>query len=695
LHKIPLLTVLLLALALSLSGQRGTLHGEVFEGAEPLEFATIEVVGSEISAVTDTSGQFTLELSAGEHTLIVSYVGMIPARQKVAIQPGQTEDVIFDLTQNHQLDEVVVTGTLKPSYVSESPVKIDVINAKQLETFIPAASASAVEAVTMINGVEEVVACGVCFTNTISINGLPGQYTAILMDGMPMYGNLASVYGLNGIPNMIIDRFEVIKGPSSTLYGSEAVAGVLNIITKDPADSPLFEIDIMGTTHKESFGNFAFAPKVGKTNGFIGLNYAYINDFDDRNNDGFGDVANLDRISFFTKWDIHRNSGKKFTVAGKYFFEDRRNGLQEFLEDRAYRDLRGSDSVYGESIYTNRIELFGTYEFNFTENIRLDYSFSAHDQDSYYGTDHYVADQKIAFGNFIWNKELGSHDLTAGISLRYQAYDDNTVATEIVEDGDTTNLPDNQFIPGIFIQDEWRVNNKWTLLPGMRVDYYENHGLIPAPRLSAKFKASPWTTLRANFGTGFKIVNLFTEDHAFVTGQREVVIEEALDPEQSISGALNVNHIFSLGNASGSIDVDAYYTYFTNKIIPDYDSPGQIVYRNAEGSAKTMGIATTVNFNFALPLGIQLGFNLQNATQTESDENGMLQTTDIEFTPDYTGLFTINYAWKKADMTFAYTARLTGPIVLPEVFDLDENGLPYQLKHPELAKYRRRKRRDE
>ena len=180
----------------------------------------------------------------------------------------------------------MVTGTMQPTFVSASPVKIDVVTAKHLNTYIPGAATSVVEGMSLINGVQEVVACGVCFTNSISINGLPGPYTAVLMDGSPIYGNLASVYGLNGIPSMIIDRFEVIKGPSSTLYGSEAVAGVINIITKDPENQPVFSADVMGTSHSESFGNFSVAPSIGKSNGFLGLNYAYINDFDDENNDG-------------------------------------------------------------------------------------------------------------------------------------------------------------------------------------------------------------------------------------------------------------------------------------------------------------------------------------------------------------------------------------------------------------------------
>lgn len=507
------------------------------------------------------------------------------------------------------MDEVVVTGTMRPTFVSQSPVKIDVITSTYLNRFIPAASSSIVEGVTLVNGVQEVVACGVCFTNSISINGLPCPYTAVLMDGTPIYGNLASVYGLNGIPSMIIDRFEVIKGPSSTLYGSEAVAGVINIITKDPGSQALLSADVMGTSHLESFGNFSFVPKIGKNAGFLGVNYAYINDFDDNNGDGFGDNVNLDRVSLFSKWNIHRPSGKRFSVAGKYYFEDRRNGVREYVENRNYETLR------------------------------------------------------VLFANLIWDKDITSHQLTGGITQRYQVYDDNTIATET--NGQSN--PQQQYIPGIFLQDEWTISPSFTLLSGARLDQYTNHGVIFSPRLSTKYKPGEWTTLRTNFGTGFRIVNLFTEDHAFVTGQREVVIAEELKPEESYNLSMNLNHLYNVANGQGMIDVDVYYTYFTNKITPDYDqNPQQIVYANTNGYAISRGIGMNVQHEFGIPLAVNLGVNVQDVIEKD---NGV--KSDIPFAPKWSGIFTSNYQFDQAKLSVSYTARITGHMALPKVYDLD------------------------
>ncbi len=668
---------------ISLKAQQ--IKGLIQANEKPVPFASIAIQELNKGTLANENGQFIIDITKkGTYTIVISNVGYQSITKEVTVDTDNVDLGIISLNEDvFGLEEVVVSGTLKETYIKNSPVKVDVITSAFLEK--TTSPTNLVEAVQMVNGVSEVVACGVCFTNSISINGLPGPYTAVLIDGSPMYGNLASVYGLNGIPRTIIDRFEVIKGPSSTLYGSEAVAGVINVITKNPDHQPLLALDIMGTSYLESFGDISYAPKIGDFNGLIGINYAYINNFDDDNNDGFSDVINLDRVSLFTKWSQERDNYKKFTITGKYYYEDRRNGLEEYLKNRAYRDLRGNDQIYGESIYTKRFEVFGTYEFQTEDYLKLDYSFSDHDQDSYYGSDYYQAHQTIGFTNLVWNKVKNLHDVTVGATLRLQSYDDNTIATGDTINGTFVNEADNQFIPGVFVQDEWTVSDKLTLLTGARLDHYREHGLIFAPRFNVKYKPSTWTTLRGNFGTGFRIVNLFTEDHAFVTGNRTVEILEDLEPERSYNGTLNFNYIFSWGNSQGSFDIDAYYTYFTNAILPNYDDPTKIIYENSKGFAESKGIGINYTQSFESPLSYNIGFNLQRATQTEPNEQGINETSNIEFAAKWSGTSSINYNWKKVRLNFSYTLRLTGPMALPEVFDLDENGQPLGTSRPTVS----------
>ena len=664
--------VLLISLfSLALSAQTASLQGYLLDQkGRPIPFAGIGLLEQQKGSSTDESGYFELsELAAGSFELQIQAIGY--QSQKLMIELKENETLELDSIILKEdilgLEEVVVSGQLKENFVKNSPVKIQVYRAEYLDNTV--APTNLMQALKLINGVQEVVACGVCFTNSISINGLPGPYAAVLIDGTPAYGNLASVYGLNGIPKNMIDRIEVIKGPNSTLYGSEAMAGVINIITKDPSKQPSISLDLMGTTHAEAFSNLAFSQKIGKLNTTIGLQHAYLNHFEDANQDDFGDNIAMDRLSLFGKFTFDRPNKKKASLFAKYYYEDRRNGLEEYTKDRAYQEIRGNDSIYGESIYTQRFELMGSYELPTNAPIRLDYSFSKHHQDSYYGADGYLADQSIAYLNAIYMPNLGpKHSLTTGLTARYQYYDDNTVAT---------NEAEKQFIPGVWGQHEWKPNGeKLTLLSGLRLDYYEVHGLIPSPRISVKYEPQANWKIRLNTGTGFRLVNLFAEDHAFVTGNRQLVLAEKLEPEQAVSGTLNIQHIFNLGQGQGSIDLDAFYTHFTNAIIPNYDQANTIIYENLDGYAQSRGLA--LNFNYGLPSGLQinLGATYQNAFEYRSNEQGVKEQNPLEFSPVFSGVLTVNYEYKPWNLLMAYTANLTGKMQLPEVYDLDENGAP-------------------
>ncbi len=642
----------------------------VIEGTDgPIPGATIRELPGGATGISDSLGRFTLDGIQQEKPRIeIRSLGYKSTTREFDLTSGKPVTIFLE-ESSLGLDEVVITGTLQPVFVSQSAIKTEVLTTKHFNTFMPSASNNLVDAMALVNGVQEVVSCGVCFTNSISINGLPGQYTSILIDGTPMYGNLASVYGLNGIPGVMVDRVEVIKGPGSTLYGSEALAGVINIITRDPAKQPTLTTDIMGTSHGEAFINTAFSKEWEKTSSYSGLSYAGMHQFIDENNDGFGDIVNMDRFSFFSKWAFSLPRNQKITFSAKVMTEDRRNGVLPFL--KRHSELWGNDSIYGESIQTNRLEIFGSFEGN--HGYKVDYSFSLHDQDSYYGSDHYEARQQIGFVNFYRSMETGRHSFLTGITTRYQYYDDNTVATP---DG-----ADKQFIPGVFIQDEFELSSSMSLLGGIRADYYDRHGLIFSPRINAKWKPGQWTTIRINSGTGFRLVNLFTEDHAFVTGQRTIEIKEELKPERSANISFNINHILTIGNSQASFDADIFYTHFINKIIPDYSDPGKIIYDNTAGHASTRGLSLSWSQEFTFPLQFMTALTWMESTETSENST----TTNLPFAPNWSGLMNISYTFKRSNWIIAWSSTFTGSMLLPEVFDLDGNGQPLEEPRPGIS----------
>ncbi len=472
---------------------------------------------------------------------------------------------------------------------------------------------------------------------------------------MPIVSGLSTVYGLSGIPNSLIEQVEIIKGPASSLYGSEAVGGLINIITKLPENVPVFFVDSNINSWGEWNLDVGFKTKVGKkTTLLFGTNYFNYNNPIDNNNDNFTDVTLQNRISIFQKWRFKRKDNRKFSLAGRYFYEDRWGG--EMIWNKNYR---GTSDVYGESIYTSRFELIGDYQLPTVEDILFQFSYSNHDQNSVYGNIPYLAQQRIGFGQFIWDKQVKNHDFLLGAALRYNYYNDNTTATIHA---------DQVTIPSLFIQDEINFGRKQSLLLGLRYDYDKRHGNIFTPRLAYRFKPTENDIIRLNAGTGFRVVNLFTEEHAALTGARDVIIEEALKPEQSYNITLNyLKKIYSKNGMLFTFDTSVWYTYFTNAIIPDYDSnPNQIIYSNLNGYSTSKGVSLSVDAAFGSGISASFGATWQDVSQ---NENGI--RTEQILTESYSGVWSFSYKNYPTNLTLDYTGNLYGPMRLPLLGDLD------------------------
>lgn len=625
-----------------------SVRGRVVDDAErPVPYAAITLAGTQRGVLADAHGLFQLDAEPdGSIRVLVSAQGY--AAREVTLDAGTAALVTIRLTPDPlALEPLTVTGTMKASTVSASPVKVSVVPQAVLQRN---ATNNLVETISYVNGLYQQVDCGVCYTNNLRINGMEGPYTAVLIDGMPIMSSLASVYGLNGINPALIEQVEIIKGPSSTLYGSEAMAGVINVITKDPRFAPRFAIDASGTSDAEGNVDFALSSRPGDVSAALSGNVAYNSRFVDSNGDGYSDFPLNRRGVLFGKLDWSPDGLRRGALTAKYLYEDRFGGVEAWTNDD-----RGSDLVYGESIYTNRFELLGSYLPTWSADVRLEGSYAWHDQDSWYGDSEYAARQHIGFVNAIWGPTFGRHDFVVGATARYQTYDDNTPATA---------SEDRRFIPGLIVQDEvWLARSRVTLLGGVRADHHAEHGTILSPRLAVKWDVLEHTALRLNAGTGFRVVNLFTEDHAALTGARDVVIASELQPERSRSVTLNLNQVIELGPNPMMIDLDVFHTRFSNKIQPDYDvDPNQIVYDNLSGRAVSRGISLTLNQNIDFDRFLySAGLTLQDVFTV--DEVGARE--DEFFASDVRAVFSATYNPPSLPLRFDYTGTVTGPMRLP------------------------------
>lgn len=574
----------------------------------------------------------------------------------LSLQQNKSQDSASVMKREYKtsnIEDVVVTGTIKPMSRSKSPVAVEIYSQK---FFQKNPTPSIFEAIAMVNGVKPQLNCSVCNTGDIHINGLEGPYTMILIDGMPIVSSLSTVYGLSGIPNSLVDRIEVVKGPASSIYGSEAMGGVINIITKNALTAPKLSVDMMTSTWSENNLDLSTKFNVGKkAASLLSLNYFSFQERIDQNKDNFTDATLQSRISVFNKWNFKRKENRQASFAMRYLYEDRFGGEMQWN-----KSFRGSDEVYGESIYTNRAEIFGLYEWPMKEHIVTQFSYNYHDQNSFYGSNPFNATQKVAFVQTYWDRSFGKHDITAGLTFKRTIYDDNTPGT-LDADG-VTNAPMKSPIWGVFIQDQWEIDDKNTLLLGYRYDYDKVHHSVHSPRFAWKFNPNPYHTLRFNFGTGFRVVNLFTEDHAALTGSREVVVKSDLKPERSVNGNLNYIWKIPVGSRMVNLDASAFYTYFSNKIVGDFDSdPNKIIYDNLHGYGISRGASLNVDFSFQFPLSINLGVTYLDVYQKFDNEN---QKTQQLHAPKWSGTYNLTYKFAN-NLTIDFTGQFYGPMRLP------------------------------
>ncbi len=647
---------------LQLAAQTASIQGKVSSNGAAEPWVNVYLENTNRVTATDSSGNFRLDsIMPGQYKLLASHLNYKPYVKEITMRAGEVLTADIDLSalaKSDTLKDVVISGTMKAVNRLESPVPVEVYTPAY---FKKNPTPSIFDALQNVNGVRPQLNCNICNTGDIHINGLEGPYTMVLIDGMPIVSSLGSVYGLSGIPNSLVERIEIVKGPASSLYGSEAVGGLINIITQKPQNASQLSADLLSTTWGEHHADLGFSLKAGKKATVLtGINYFNFQNRIDRNHDNFTDVTLQHRVSVFQKWNFDRKESRLLSLAGRYMYEDRWGG-----DMRWNKHYRGGNEIYGESIYTNRAELLGNYQLPVKEKLFFSFSLINHDQDSRYGTTSYIANQKIAFGQLVWDQQIGIHDWLAGAALRYTYYDDNTPGTA---NSKNINQPEKTWLPGVFLQDEMTLARKHKLLLGFRYDHNNIHGSIYTPRIAYKWSVNENHILRLNAGTGFRVVNLFTEDHAALTGARDVIVEDDLKPERSYN--VNLNFIKKMHCNSGTfinLDATAFYTWFANRIVPDYESNvEQIIYSNLNGHAVSKGISLNADINFINGPKFIVGGTLMENTLTEDGK-----TAQQLLTEKFTGTWAVSYKIRPLPLSIDYTGNVYSPMRLPLLGDSD------------------------
>ncbi len=634
------------------------ISGTVIAEGMPLELAAVGLLKTPFASITDSAGHFEIKnIPSGKYQLRVSFVGYENFQTEVLIPQSPNNFSVELIPLTSKLKELVVTGSLKEVQKLQSVTPVDVYTAKY---FLRNPATNVFESLWNINGLFPDIDNGVTNTADVQINGLEGNYSMILIDGVPAMSGIAGIYALNALPMNVIDKIEILKGASSTLYGSEAIAGVINIKTKTPSRTPKFYTNVMLTSMLEANADISVSFKMKRASSFFTFGSESFNYRWDINGDNFMDIPLVNRANFYNKWSFTRKDNRLANIYARYLFEDRLGGQKDLP-----RRTTGSDKYYSEWIRTHQWQAGFQYQLPVKEKFLFMADFSEHRQNAYYGLNYYKGTQRTGFAQFTWDKKPNeTNEVLFGVSYRVYHYADNTGLSEDTVTG-TGKL---SHIVAAFAEDEFTIKDVHKLLLGVRVDYTTRNGPIPAPRINYKWNSyDEKNVVRAGVGTGYRIPNLLNEGFGVLSGSRKVVVAEKLRAEFAISGNAGYTRVQNLKGGVLNIDVSGFYTYFFNFVNPEYSEPGLVIYNNNKNGATAAGFSLNADFTFNYPLKVGFACTYAYVFEVEKNDDGEKEREIPLHSPPFMANFYLSYNFPVPQLSIDWTGNLVSSMLLSTV----------------------------
>ena len=639
---------------------------------EHLPFMTVALKGTTIGAATDATGHYFLRnLPEGRFIVVVTAVGYKTQEREVVLKKGQTLELNFEVEEDQvALDEVVVSANRNETTRRQAPAIVKVLDTKLFE----ATGASCLaEGLSFQPGVRVENNCQNCGFQQVRINGLDGPYTQILIDSRPVFSALSGVYGLEQIPANMIERVEVVRGGGSALFGSSAIAGTINVITKEPQRNSAqvaHMTDMIGG--KSVFDNATSLNASLVSDNHKGGVYVFAQSRSrseyDHDGDGYSELPKLKSKSAGMRSFLKTGVYSRLTVEYHTIHEFRRGGN---LMDRPHEaDI--AEQVEHD-INTGGVK-FDYFSPNERSRFSLFSSMQHIDRESYYG----VKQDPNAYGNtadltYVGGGQFFYHfnclafmpsDLTLGAEFNYDELTDRIKGYE-------RDFTQRTRIYSVFLQNEWK-NDRWSVLLGGRLDKHNmlDH-VVFSPRVNLRFNPTSDLNFRASYSGGFRAPQAFDEDlHIAAVGGDVAIIQLApgLKEEKSRSVSVSADWYHRFGQVRVNFLAEGFYTNLKDVfVLEDISKEDGIITkerRNGSG-AEVMGVNLEARAVFTRWFELQAGATLQRSRYKEPEvwsENPDVPAEKRLFrTPDVYGYFTalLNPAKRfSASMAGTYTGRM-------------------------------------
>lgn len=660
-------------------GSDSNIAGHVIdaENGDHMPGCLVRIDGTNLAAMTDGSGHYVFrDLAPGEYTLTVSFLGYGTRQKNASVASGQTVELNFDLAPDaFMLDQVVVTSSKTETRRRESPSLVNVVSANML---LNVGACSLADGLDFQPGVRVENDCQNCGFTQVRINGLDGHYSQILMNSRPVFSALTGVYGLEQIPANMIERIEVMRGGGSALFGSSAVGGTINIITRDPLTNSaqvahtLTSVGSSGAMDNNTTLNASVVTENNKAGIFIYGQSRYRDGYD-HNGDGFTEVAALKSQTLGARTFLRTSDDSKLTLEYHNTHEYRRGG--DRLDEPAHMAMIAEQLDHNIHAGEATLDLWLRDR---RDHLAVFAATQATRRQSYYGSDMdpdaygRTSDVVVTAGSQ-WTHPMDRFlfmpaELVAGVEYSYNRLHDVTV-------GYGHDIRQEVNIYSAYLQNEWK-NRMWGFLAGARLDKHSMiHNPVVSPRVNVRFNPSESVNFRASYSTGFRSPQAYDEDFhvAIVGGERVVtVLAPGLKQESSQSVSLSADLYHRFGNVQTNLLVEGFFTdlrdVFALRQLDAPDAAGNAVLERYNGSgARVMGLNLEAKAFFSSRFDVQAGMTLQRSRYKEpeawSDNPDVPAEKRMFRTPDLYGYMTANWEVTRA-LKATFTATATGPMLV-------------------------------
>ena len=662
------------------------IHGHIIDKntGEHLPYMVVVLKGTTIGVTTESTGHYMIRnVPEGRFTVEVSAVGYKTQSYEVDIKKGRSYEVNFVLEEDLvQIDGVIVSATRSETTRKMSPTLVNVVG---MDVYNKTNSTTVAQGLAFQPGVRVENNCQNCGFQQVRINGLDGQYTQILIDSRPIFSALAGVYGIEQLPANMVDRVEVMRGGGSALFGSSAIAGTINIITKEPvrnsASVSHTTTSIGGTSamHNTTDINASIVSEDNKL-GIAVFGQNTEKDAWDANGDGFTELSRISGQTIGFRGYVKTGLYSKVTAEYHHLQEFRRGG--DNLHLPPHEAMIAEQTEHGINTGGVKFDVFSKdnkHRFNTFASIqhiaRDSYYGAGMDPNAYGKTDDLTW---VGGAQYIYRMAeclFMPSDLTVGLEYNEDYLQDNMWGYDRVTDQTVR-------IVSAYAQNEWK-NSRWGLLIGGRLD---KHNLIKkvifSPRANLRFNPTENINLRASYSYGFRAPQAFDEDlHIDNVGGTVSMIRLAddlqVEKSQSISVSADIYH--SWGDWQGNVLVEGFFTdlddVFALKEL-GFENGVLIKERHNESGARVFGANLEGKIAWRNVFQLQAGLTNQSSNYKEarSWSDDVEATRKMFRTPDLHGYMTASYNPLK-DLTLSLTGTYTGSMLIEHHAGMIEKNL--------------------